>query len=71
MTYSDLHVPFCRVSDAKVNLPKWGEVIKSPVRYLLDARDYHDATCNCLFEVRVGLCRTLILLRSVIDAVPT
>ncbi|TFK92730.1 hypothetical protein K466DRAFT_650292 [Polyporus arcularius HHB13444] len=49
-----------QVAEKKLNMPKLGEVFKRPIRLLLDAREYHTATSECLFEVRLASARATI-----------
>ncbi|KAI0709584.1 hypothetical protein C8T65DRAFT_739942 [Cerioporus squamosus] len=49
-----------QIAEKKLNMPKWGEVLKRPIRLLLDARQYHTATSACLFEVRLASARAMV-----------
>lgn len=39
-----------------MDVPRWEEVVKRPIKFFLNAREYHTATCRYLLEVRVSLC---------------
>ncbi|RPD52334.1 hypothetical protein L227DRAFT_658823, partial [Lentinus tigrinus ALCF2SS1-6] len=49
-----------KVLNSKRGVPQWGEVIKRPVKVFIKARQYHDATCTYLFEVRVASARATV-----------